>query len=117
MVLALQWNELSSGRNISMIKGILIWFMGPFKVIKCISKLAYCIELPPIYSELHNVFYVSKLKVYIFGGGDGTSTNVQLVLVDGEEQYEIDKIVAECGHGNYKPYLVHWVGYSAEHDL
>ena len=31
-------------------------FIGPFKVLKGVSKLAYCIELPPIYSELHNIF-------------------------------------------------------------
>ena len=51
-------------------------FIGPFKVIKCVGKLAYCIDLPPIYSALYNVFHVFKLKLYILGGGDGTSTNV-----------------------------------------
>ena len=61
-------------------------FIGPFKVLKCIGKLAYCIELPSIYSALHNVFYVSKLKSYVPGGGEGTSANVQPVLVDGEKQ-------------------------------
>ena len=25
--------------------------------------------------------------------------------------------MAECGHGNYKQYLVCWVSYLAEHDL
>ena len=92
-------------------------FIGPFKVLKHIGKLAYCIELLPIYSALHNVFHMSKLKLYIPGGGDGTSTNVQPVLVDGEEQYEVKKIQAEYGHGNCKQYLVCWVGYLAKHDL
>ena len=58
-----------------------------------------------------------KLKLYIPGGGDGTSTNVQPVLVNGEEQYEVKKIMAECSCGNCKKYLVCWVGYLAEHDL
>ena len=83
-------------------------------MLKRIGKLAYYIELPLIYSALHNVFYVSKLKLYDPGGGDGTSTNIQLVLVDGEEQYKVEKIVAECGYGNCKQYLVCWVGYLAE---
>ena len=56
-------------------------FIGPFKVIKHIGKLAYSTELPPIYSALHNVLHVSKLKLFV-PGGNGTSTNVQLVLVD-----------------------------------
>ena len=54
---------------------------------------------------------------YVPGGGDGTSTNVQPVLVDGEKQYEVEKIVAECGCGNHKQYLVYWVGYPDKHDL
>ena len=57
-------------------------FIGPFKVLKHMGKLDYHIELPPIYSTLHNVFHMSKLKLYVPGGGDGTSTNVQQVLVD-----------------------------------
>ena len=60
---------------------------------------------------------MSKLKLYVAGGGNGTSTNVQLILVDGEEQYEVEKIMAECGHGNYKHNLIFWFSYSADHDL
>ena len=60
-------------------------FIGPFKVLKHIGKLVYCIKLPPIYSALQNIFHVSKLKLYISGGGGGTSTNVQPVLIDGKE--------------------------------
>ena len=57
-------------------------FIGPFKVIKHVNKLAYHIELLPIYSALHNIFHMSKLKLYVPGGGDGTGTNVQPVLVN-----------------------------------
>ena len=31
------------------------YFIGPFKLLKHIGKLAYHIELPPIYSLLYNV--------------------------------------------------------------
>ena len=92
-------------------------FIGPFKVLKHVGKLSYCIELPPIHSTLHNVFHVSNLKLYSLGGGDETTNNVQLVLVDSEEQYEVEKIVAKFGLGNHKQYLVHWVDYSAGHNL
>ena len=73
--------------------------------------------MPPIYSALHNVFYVYKLQLYIPGSGNGTSINVHPVLVDGEKKDEVKNIVAEHGHCNCKQYLVHWVGYLAEHDL
>ena len=93
-------------------------FIGPFKVLKHVGKLAYRIELPPIYSALHNVFHVSKLKLYIPGGGDGTSTNTYSrfwLMVKNSMRFK--KILAEYGHGNCKQYLVFWVGYLAEHDL
>ena len=61
-------------------------FIGSFKVLKHISKLAYHIKLLPIHSALHNVFFISRLKLYVPSDGDWTSTNVQPVLVDGEEQ-------------------------------
>ena len=92
-------------------------FIGPFQVLEHICKLAYRIELPPIYSALHNILYVLKLKLYIPGGGNGTSINVHRVLVNGEKQYEVEKIVAEYSCSNYKLYLVHWVGYLVGHDL
>ena len=60
---------------------------------------------------------MSKLKLYVPSGSDGASTNVKPVLIDSEEQYEVEKIMAECSHGNYKQYLVYWLGYLAEHDL
>ena len=54
-------------------------------MVKHIGKVAYYIELPSIYSALYNVFFVSKLKLCVPSCGDGTSTNVQPVLVDSEE--------------------------------
>ena len=89
-------------------------FRGPFKLL---CKFAYCIELPPLCSILHNVFHFSKLKIYIPDGGDGTSINIQPVLIDSEEQHQVKKIIAECSYGNCKQYLVLWDAYLAEHDL
>ena len=92
-------------------------FIGPLNMLKYVGKLAYHIELPPIYSALHNIFHMSMLNLYVSDGSDGTSTNIQLVLVNGEEQYEMEKIVAECGCGNHKQFLVYWVSYSTKHDF
>ena len=101
-MLALQWNKYSNSRrstytirkhcDVEYVVGNLVilsihnfymhnncrfaaCFIGPFNMLKHIGKLAFHIELPPIYYALHNVFHVSKLKLYILGGGDGTSTN------------------------------------------
>ena len=40
-------------------------FIGPFKVLKRISDLAYELALPPALSGVHNVFHVSMLRKYM----------------------------------------------------
>ncbi|KAJ9560558.1 hypothetical protein OSB04_005718 [Centaurea solstitialis] len=37
-------------------------FIGPFKVIACVGKVAYRLELPLELSQIHNTFHVSQLR-------------------------------------------------------
>ncbi|KAJ9561583.1 hypothetical protein OSB04_006743 [Centaurea solstitialis] len=37
-------------------------FIGPFKVIARVGKVAYRLELPPEHSQIHNTFHVSQLR-------------------------------------------------------
>jgi len=43
-------------------------WLGPFRVAKRISSVAYKLELPPTMSRLHPVFHVSLLKPYLSDG-------------------------------------------------
>jgi hypothetical protein len=37
-------------------------FIGPFKILEKRGEVAYQLELPPQFSDVHNVFHVSQLK-------------------------------------------------------
>ena len=34
-------------------------FVGPFPIIACINPVAFRVDLPPEYANIHNVFHVS----------------------------------------------------------
>ncbi|XP_024628765.1 uncharacterized protein [Medicago truncatula] len=42
------------------------YFIGPFEIIEKVGAVAYRIALPPLLSNLHSVFHVSKLKKYVY---------------------------------------------------
>ena len=37
-------------------------YIGPYKIVDCIGKVAYKVELPAELSNVHSVFHVSMLK-------------------------------------------------------
>ncbi|KAK6157746.1 hypothetical protein DH2020_011994 [Rehmannia glutinosa] len=39
-------------------------YVGPYKILQGIGKLAYRLELPAQYAGMHDVFHVSRLKKY-----------------------------------------------------
>ncbi|XP_004514822.1 uncharacterized protein [Cicer arietinum] len=39
--------------------------MGPFQILKRVGSIAYQLALPPQLSNLHDVFHVSQLRIYV----------------------------------------------------
>ena len=40
--------------------------MGLFEILERVGTLAYKVALPPYLSKIHNVFYISTLRKYVF---------------------------------------------------
>jgi hypothetical protein len=88
---------------------------GPFKVTKEISPVAFRLELPASWN-IHNVFHASLLSPYTETAAHGPNfSRPPPDLIDGEEEYEVEQLVAHRYHGRSKAlqYLVKWKGYPA----
>ena len=40
--------------------------MGLFEILEIVGTLAYKVDLPPGMPKIHNVFYISTLRKYVF---------------------------------------------------
>lgn len=90
--------------------------LGPFRITEVISTHAYRLELPTT-MKIHNVFHVSLLtrhKPNTIAGRDFPEPPPD--IVEGEEHYEVDKILNSRYIGNELQYLVRWVGYDQGED-
>ena len=85
--------------------------LGPYKVLECVGELAYRLELPKSL-KIHNVLSVSRLSPW-FDDGTHKPPPPEPVQVDGEEEYEVDKILDSRFYRNQLQYLVSWKGYGA----
>ena len=89
---------------------------GPFLVTAAISHVSYWLKLPSTW-KIHNVFHASLLTPY-----KETTTNGQqyqepaLDLVDGQPEWEVERILGARKRHNQLQYLVRWKGFSEAHD-
>jgi hypothetical protein len=86
---------------------------GPFKIVQVMSAVNYRLELPTQWS-IHPVFHIDLLTPYketIMH--DPNFTRPTPELIDGEEEYSIEKILDSWHFGRRRrlQYLVKWEGY------
>jgi hypothetical protein len=86
-------------------KKLLSPWIGPFRVL-AIEGLNATIELP-LSTKIHNVFSVSKLKKYFLRS---TSDIAAPDLIDGQEEWEVDKVLDHRHWRNHLQYLVKFKG-------
>ena len=88
---------------------------GPFKILKQLSEAVYRVEIPRQW-KIHNVFHANLITPYKETELHGPNfTRPPPDLVDGEEEYEVEKVIDAKQIGRKKKwhYLIKWKGYPA----
>jgi transposase InsO family protein len=74
-------------------------YTGPFRVIEVIGDVNVKLDLPDSMKQIHPVFHVDKLKRYVRSTvewpGREQEDRPPPVVVDGEEMYEVEKIIGK----------------------
>jgi len=90
-------------------------FVGPYKIKKIVSSNAVELELPSTV-KIHLVVNVSRIRRYI-GQVEGQKKEQPLpVIIEGEEEWEVERILNKRRVRGKDKYLVRWKGFTAESD-
>ena len=85
-------------------------FIRPFRVTKAVGANAFELEFSAT-MKVHPVFNVSLLCKF-----QGEYKPPGLIIVDGEAEYEVEKIFRRKGNGKRRQYLVRYLGYDESED-
>jgi len=91
-------------------------FVGPYKVKRIISTNAVELELPKTV-RIHPVVNVSRIRRYKEQVQGQKKQPALPVIIEGEEEYEVEKIMNKRKRYSKWEYLVRWKGYTVEEDL
>ena len=91
------------------------WFVGPYKVKGIVSTNAIELELPSSI-KIHLVVNISQVQLYRPQMKEQRKTPPKPVIIEGEEEFEIEKILNKRIVRGKKKFLVQQKGYIAEGD-
>ena len=91
------------------------WFVGPYKIKAIISSNVVELELPATV-KIHLVVNVSWIKWYVDQVNGQRKEMPQPVVIEGEEEWEVEKILNKRKVRGKDKFLVQWKGFTAEGD-
>ena len=84
---------------------------GPFEVTEVLGHITYCLKLLNQW-QIHPIFHASLLLPYHETKAYGPNYPLPPPdLIEGEEEYEVEAIIAHRKWGKGYLYLIKWVGY------
>ena len=87
---------------------------GPFTVEEVLGPVTFKIRLPRAWKNIHPVFHASVLKAFRETEVHGPAfPEPPPETIEGEEEWEVDGILAHRGNTKKREYLVSWKGYSS----
>ena len=93
------------------------WYKEPFEIIEKLFLVTFRLRMPPCYQALHPVFHTSKLTQYSKSTICGQkATPPPLTLIQGQEEWEIEKILDLWQRHGKNEYLVRWKEYTQGDD-
>jgi len=88
----------------------------PFRIAARISNMSYQLNLPPTW-KIHPVFHATLLTPYKETEAHGPNfLEPPPDIIEGEPEWEVEKILAERRYCNRCQYLIRWKNYSPAHD-
>ena len=90
--------------------------IGPYKIKEQIGERAFRLDLPKTL-KIHNVFHVSMLEPWKEDEhGREPIPPEPVILEEGQEEYEVEKVLNSRIHRGNVEYLIRWKGYGPEED-
>jgi len=90
-------------------------FVGPYKVREIISPNVVRLELPSTV-KIHPVVNVSRIRRYIGQVEEQKKERLAPVIIKGEEEWKVERILNKRKIRGKDKYLVRWKGFTAEVD-
>ena len=89
---------------------------GLFTITKVLSPIVYQLRLPKTW-KIHPIFHASLLSPYRENEVHGRNFPMPPPdLINGEEEYESEKIIRHHRTPSSRSFLIQWKGYSAKED-
>ena len=90
-------------------------FIGPYRIKKIVSSNAVELELPNTV-KIHSVVNVSRIQRYVGQVEGQRKEQPAPVVIKGEEEWEVERILNKRRIREKDKYLVQWKGFTAESD-